>query len=397
MRNYPDWIKAYTEYTQFSESPDKFHFWSAVSAIAGALRRRVSFPMGYFEWVPNFYIIFVAPPGIVSKSTTTGIAMKMLGEVPGIKFGPNIATWQALASGFATAREAVEHKATGEVAVMSPMTIHSGELGNLLDPQDRQLVDLLVSLWDGDKSAIRKSTKTMGDETIENPWINILGCTTPSWISGAFPDYVIGGGLTSRCIFVYADAKRKLVAYPGQSITSDIQSMRHKLIEDLTTIAALEGEFIMERAAQAWGEMWYAEHYEKLIKEGPTSRTQGYLARKQTHLHKLAMIVCASRQSELLLTVEHMQTALTLLESMEVDMLKTFSHIGVTDETRAVDTLVHMIRLQGPMPAGQLLGHFYKIMPQEVFNNALAVAQKIGQLRLHGEGNAMMVRLGEVT
>ena len=70
MRNYSDWLKAYMEYAGYGEAPKYMHFWTGVSVIAGALRRKVWIDEIYFKWYPNFYIIFVAPPGVVSKSTT---------------------------------------------------------------------------------------------------------------------------------------------------------------------------------------------------------------------------------------------------------------------------------------------------------------------------------------
>jgi hypothetical protein len=47
------------------------------STLAGALRRRVWLDQAYFRWHPNFYIVLVAPPGIVSKSTTAGVGMSL--------------------------------------------------------------------------------------------------------------------------------------------------------------------------------------------------------------------------------------------------------------------------------------------------------------------------------
>ena len=84
MRQYDNWIRAYLEYTKYLEAPDSFHFWAGVSAIAGALRGKVFFDMGYFKWKPNFFIIYVAPPGIVAKSTSMGVAMPILRKVPDI-------------------------------------------------------------------------------------------------------------------------------------------------------------------------------------------------------------------------------------------------------------------------------------------------------------------------
>lgn len=91
-RHFDDWLKTYMLYTRDSESPDEFHFWTGVSTIAGALRRRVWIDMRKFLWTPNFYIILVGPPGIVTKSTTTSVGYNLLRHVEGVHFGPDSAT-----------------------------------------------------------------------------------------------------------------------------------------------------------------------------------------------------------------------------------------------------------------------------------------------------------------
>ena len=42
-RRLGDWLKSYMAYTSPLEAPDDFHFWTGVSTIAGALRRRFVF------------------------------------------------------------------------------------------------------------------------------------------------------------------------------------------------------------------------------------------------------------------------------------------------------------------------------------------------------------------
>jgi hypothetical protein len=79
---------------------------------------------------------------------------------------------------FAGARE--DFQLNGEWYPMSAITIESSEFGNLLDPQDRAMVDLLVALWDGKEGAFEKQTKGSGNDTVVNPWINIVACTTPA-------------------------------------------------------------------------------------------------------------------------------------------------------------------------------------------------------------------------
>lgn len=382
-RKLPDWIHAYLEYTKLAESPDKFHLWTAVSAISGALRRRVYINQGYFEWVPNFYIIIVAPPGIVAKSTTSGIGMKILREIPSIKFGPNIVTWQALVQSFSQALEVIERK-DGTMDTMSALTIHSAELGNLLDPKERQMVDLLVSLWDGDRSALEKVTKGMGSEKVQNPFINIIGCTTPQWISGAFPEYVIGGGLTSRCIFIYGKAKRHLTAYTGKALLAErnLGALRVDLIHDLEQISQMEGEYSLTSEAYAWGELWYREHNTVTIPKCTDYRLANYYARKQTHMHKLAMILAASESDRLTIGVDHLKQALHLLESVEVDMLETFSHIGLSPEVRAREEIIILVRNQGPRPLEEIARTVGRFLLGDEFKRVLDSACLTGQIEL---------------
>lgn len=232
-RIFKDWLHAYTEYASFSEAPRRMHFWSGVSAISGALRRRVWIDMSYFKWHVNQYIIFVAPPGIVSKSTTVAIAMDLLRKVPGVQFGPDVVTWPALVTAFAAATE--QFQLGEEWYTQSALTLVSSEFGNLVNPQDREMVDMMVNLWDSHTGAFKKVTKGSGNDTVENPFINLIACTTPAWIAGNFPEYVIGGGFTSRCLFVYAETKDKFVAYPSQSVPKNLADAQAALVRILNT------------------------------------------------------------------------------------------------------------------------------------------------------------------
>ena len=146
-RKLNDWLDAFVAYASYGEAPKRMYFWVGVSTIAGALRRRVWIDQAYFSWYPNLYIVLVAPPGIVSKSTTADVGMSLLREVRDIKFGPSVVTWQSLVKSFA---DSLEQFPVGDTFfTMSPLTIVSSEFGNLLNPKDRDMVDMLVNLWDG--------------------------------------------------------------------------------------------------------------------------------------------------------------------------------------------------------------------------------------------------------
>lgn len=385
-RHFSNWISAFMEYAAFSEAPKHMHFWTAVSTIAGALRRRVWIDMAYFQWHCNFYVILVAPPGIVSKSTTAGIGMSLLKRVPDIKFGPDVVTWQALVTGFAESTMTFELQ--GEYHEMSALTIESSEFGNLLNPQDKEMVDLLVSLWDGKPGAFEKKTKGSGCDTVVNPWINLIACTTPAWIAGNFPEYMIGGGFTSRCIFVYADKKAQLVAYPTELVPKNMKQIAQHLVEDLCVISMMAGEYQLTTDAVEWGKAWYANHYEAKHLHLDDERFGGYLARKQTHIHKLAMVLAAAESDRLIITAEHLALANNMVTDLEPDMQFVFSKIGKSEDAVYAERLIWYVCKRGGCPYSEAYRFVHAHFPKmQDFEAVITGAVRSGYLVLKQTGS----------
>lgn len=392
-RHFSNWISAYLDYSSHSEAPKHMHFWVAVSTLAGALRRRVWLDMAYFRWHPNFYIILVAPPGIVSKSTTAGIGMQLLKKVPDIKFGPDVVTWQALVGSFAESTMTFQYQ--GDYHEMSALTIESSEFGNLLNPQDKEMVDLLVSLWDGKPGAFEKRTKGSGTDLVVNPWINLIACTTPAWIAGNFPEYMIGGGFTSRCVFVYAEKKAKYVAYPGMHVPKNLAQQAQMLIEDLIDISNMAGEYQLTPDAYKWGEAWYTKHYSEKNLDLDDDRFGGYLARKQTHIHKLAMILAAAEGPRLIITAEHLATANTMVSDLEPDMQFVFSKIGKTEDSLYIERLIWYVHKRGGCKWDEAYRFVHTQFPKlSDFEGVITGAIRAGYLVLKPQGSIMMLMPG---
>lgn len=381
-RPHKDWLHAYIDYAQFSEAPTRMHFWSGVSAIAGALRRRVWFDQAYFKWYPNFYICFVAPPGIVAKSTTAGLSMNLLRQVEGVHFGPDVVTWPALVGAFANVTEAFEYNK--EHLVMSALTLEASELGNLLNPRDRDMVDLLVSLWDGKQGTFQKRTKHSGNDNIENPWINLIACTTPAWIADNFSEYLIGGGLTSRMIFVYAEKKARLVAYPGRHVPADKAAQEKALVQGLRHIAqTLKGPYNLTSEAEAWGELWYEQLYDTRPINMEAEQFKNYVSRKQAHVHKLAMVLAASSSDEMVLHKEHLEIAVQMTTDLEPDMQKVFGRVGRVSDSFYAEKLVAFVTEKGAVPYSDAYRHVHSFFPSmRNFEDVLAGCIRAGFLQL---------------
>lgn len=392
-RIFPDWLRAYVDYASFSEAPRRMHFWAGVSAVAGALRRRVWIDMSYFRWHANHYIIFVAPPGIVSKSSTARIAMDLLRQVPGINFGPDIVTWPKLVEVFESHTEQFEFERT--FITQCAVTLQSSEFGNLVNPQDREMIDLLVDLWDSNTGAFTKATKSSGQNQIENPWVNLIACTTPAWIAGNFPEYVIGGGFTSRCLFIYAEKKDKLVAYPHLEVPSNLRSVAADLLSDLQHIAStIVGGYELQPEALEWGRVWYKFHYEHPPAQLQDDRFGGYLARKQTHLHKLAMVLAAAQRDELVITADDLSLANSMIGSLEEDMPKVFAKIGRSQESIHAERFIAFISSR---PAGVPYAAAYQFIHSHFpdvkdFENILQGAIRAGFISMANEGGVVVLK-----
>lgn len=316
--------------------------------------------------------------------------MDLLRQVPGIKFGPNAITWQALVSAFAAASESFEYNA--EWHPMSPLTLVASELGSLINLQDRDMVNLLIELWDG-KKAYEKITKMSGNDTIEAPWINLQGCTTPHWIADNMPPSTIGGGLSSRCIFIYAEQKERYVAYVDEVVDRNDAKTRFALIQDLEQIAMLCGPFIIEEAARAWGRRWYEGFWKDAQSRMDDQMLEGYAARKQTHLHKLAMVLSASRGASLRITAEDLQLANAMLEDVEQDMHKVFSRMGRTDDSMQAERFIEYVRKRGAISYAEAYKHIHVYFPDfRDFEGILSGAIQSGQLQMVSTPGGILIK-----
>lgn len=319
MRKLPDLISSYLTYTKDLEAPEVFHLSSAIWMISSALRRRVHLDMGHFSYSPNQYMVLVAPPGIIAKSTTINVAVKLLREVQGITFGPDSLTWQAFIETLLSAqREDVlgDPKSLDCHRIMNAcMTVAISEFGTFLDKNEDQLPNLLIAFWDGQEGVFSRATRKDGTSDIINPLVNMIGCTTSAWMKDNFRANLLEGGLGSRILFIFAEKKRKLVPYP-HLIHNEVEQSKIKfqLIHDLIEISKLHGKMRLTDEALEFGKDFYHRHNTTAPSK---NYFDGYHTRKFVHIHKLAMVFSVAERSDLVITATHLERSLAYLEAIE--------------------------------------------------------------------------------
>jgi hypothetical protein len=242
---------------------------------------------------------------------------------------------------------------------------------------------MLTDMWDGQLTVWKRRTRTTGEVPIENPWINVIGCTTPSWLRKNVPDSMIGGGLVSRMIFVYGEHKSKLVPYPSDVVNREMfTEVETKLVEDLQRIYQIVGEYTITREAKDFGSSWYGDHWDGSRPLHMSSdRFAGYYSRKQTHMHKLAMVIAAAQRDELTITLQDLQSAKQLIDGIEEDMAKVFQSIGLSDTAKNVTELVNYLKNYGELSRQDMLRELCMIMNASEFKEATEVAIAAGHIK----------------
>lgn len=366
------WLNAYLAYTAESESPEEYHLWIGLSAIAGALRRKVFFNMGYFLLYPNLYVVLVGPAGRCKKSTAMRMGRGIAGEVPGIDFTVDSTTRERMIQDLSQAFK----------DGMSAVTAHSTEFASLLTSSGMDMVVFLTDIFDTPNEWTHK-TKGGGTNKIKAPFLNLVGAATPEWIAKGLPLDTIGIGLTSRIIFIYQDTPR--VRDPFPSLSADQEALRGLLISDLVSISGLSGEYKFNDEAKEMYRHWYRERTINPNTSGDL-RLAGYYERKPMHLIKTCMLVAASKRDDLIINEEDFVQSLKLLEGAEKLMPKVFSGVGrnplFADQQAVLDL---MASFDGGFGMSELVRRFgYNVRVEEVEEivNTLLIAKYIKQ----GEG-----------
>ena len=257
------------------------------------------------------------------------------------------------------------------------------------------MVNLLIELWDGKKS-YEKITKMSGNDTVEAPWINLQAGTTPHWVADNMPAAMIGGGLSSRCIFVYGDTKDKYIAYVDEHVSDGDASLRAELIRDLEHISTLCGCYTITPAARDWGRRWYESFWKDAIARKDDVMMEGYGARKQTHIHKVAMVLSASRGDSLIIDVEDLQLANTMLEDIERDMHRVFSRIGRSEDSMQAERFIDYVRRRGLTPYDEAYRMIHTYFPDfRNFEGIVQGALNSGQLKLVNTAKGVFLSTNE--
>ena len=326
-RKLPSWLDGFLQYTDNSEPPTLFRKWVGISCLGAALQRKVRVEWGTsLTWYPNLYIVLVGPSA-TGKGTSMAPGLKIINKIPGIKLSAQATSLQALISHLKDNNLADFNPETGEHAYHSSITVYSEEFTVFLGYHNNELMSTLCDWYDC-KDNWTYDTIKRSKERIDGVWVNLIGGTTPALIRSSLPYESIGGGLTSRIIFVFEEKPEKLVTIPTE--TEDERLLFEFLVHDLEKISLLSGSFSWTgNFIDAWDAFCREDRANPPFKD---PKFDGYNGRRRVHLMKLAMIMSASYGvNDLVLTQDDLTEAAKILVEVEKKMALTFKGVGKSD------------------------------------------------------------------
>jgi len=352
-RNYSDFIEACAGTPSQAALPDNFRKWAAISAIAGAMGRKVWYDAGAFKIGSNMFVVLIAPPG---RGKSLSLILPILNVYGGLAVMPGITKddddWNTLVERHGLADRPlymISDRITPyqipvemtraqrmDLASTTPadgcvwessVTLVTSEFGSLMTRDDHALQNFLTEMWDR-KIIYSDKTKTSGKYVIKGPCLNWIACATPDQFIENLPINARSQGLLSRMIPIY---------YDGPSIPSDIHYgttedyVLEALREDLAHISRLRGE--MKFAENIYEEV--RAEVQAGLEPAPTDpNLKEYKERRVGEFIKVAMAISAAKRDTLRIEREDWEDTKELMLAAEVDMPDILKHFGMSKAGR---------------------------------------------------------------
>jgi energy-coupling factor transporter ATP-binding protein EcfA2 len=378
-RNLPNWLDAFMLLTEDSEPPILFRKWTGISAIASALQRKCRVDIGIsLTFYPNFYIVLVGPSA-TGKGTAMKYAYDIIEQIPAIRLSAQATSLQALIRRMKETNLTDIDIETAQQYFHSSLSIFSNEFTVFLGYHNRELITSLCDWYDCHNRWTYDTIKRDKEEVI-GVWVNILAGTTPDNIQSSLPIEAIGGGLTSRIIFVFEEKKNKLVVFPS-STNREIELQQH-LVHDLEQISMLSGRFqFTEDASGYYSEWCYIADANPPFHD---PKFDGYCGRRRNHLLSLAMVCSASRGNDLVMTKNDIEQASMLLNEVEVKMGLVFRGIGKSDLSSLINGAIVFIEnsVTDEIPVWQFSRYFEGDIDKLMMDRVLMTLEASNYIKL---------------
>lgn len=373
------------KYTEETEIPAIFAMWSGIAAVAMCLGRNCFIDQGYFTIYPNLYIVLVAGSARCKKSSAITLVSDFIYKVnesrssaAPVRLLSQKMTTQALIGSLAGAGE-------GSVTILQPAVGAAivDELYTLINRESFKdgMIPVLTKLYDCQDFPYE--TRGRGIENVRNPCLCILGGSTSEWIREAVPMAAVGGGFTSRVVFVFKDKGEKLVPWP--SLSDENRERRREIVNDLCSVTEMRGPFgVAADAKRRFEELYVEFHTRSSLLDEPN--LHGYCGRRGHTLLKTAMAISASRSDERVITLWDMETANKALSRVEESMPTVLRSISSKEVGDVFEQIIGYIQRHRVVNRSELISQVRNKMTADELSIMIRSLEQEGLVKVEVDG-----------
>ena len=373
-----DWIDEYVEATKLVPSPELYRRWSAITAISGALERKVWTTGSAGDIYPNLFTVLVGPPAS-GKDNAIRPIRELWAKINLLNLAPDNVTKASLIDVLSRSMRTVMN-GSATPYIFSALSVPAPEFGVFFTHHDTEFLSVLNHIW-GSPPSYREERRTAGIIEVNKPHLVLLAGTQPDYLNGFLPEEAWGMGFTSRLIFIYSGEHPKADLFALQAQQSST------LLPGLKKIFDLKGEFVWSKNAIDELNAWHHAN-------GPPTPTHSKLAhyngRRSLHVLKLSMISSVSRSLELHVTVDDVERARDWLLEAEKVMPDIFRAMGQKSDVQILtDMHYHLYRLwssvavekRKPLTDKDVYEFLHSRAPSERIPRLIDTAVKTGYIR----------------
>ena len=331
-------LSDFRDYTSGAEVHPTHAVWAGLTCLSAMAGKKIWLPMGHFNVYLNLYVIYVSPPGM-RKSTALNFATKFLEDAKGPALAMDCTSREALVSTMSKLEVAFRPSDGSAPFSFTPMVLLAPEMSELLGVSRDGMSSLLTTIYDkvGDYNA---STIKRKLETIANPYLVMLGCATPKWITERLKDDVISGGFARRCVWLYESERPTRITMP--TITPAQAEAWRRCILYGQQLKRVSGIFTFTPEAFALYDSWYTSAIPP-VDEALT----GYYDSKHMQVLKTAMLWSLSESFDLVLRPQHIHHTLELFKLLESNLHRVFEGVGRNELHGLSSSLLNILRQAG--------------------------------------------------
>jgi len=341
-------IRDYMTFVERDEAHPNYHLWGCLVVIATLVGRKVWFRRAYQRVYANIYVILVGPQGN-RKTAARDICHDFLAQVGGVAFACEATTREQLIKEMTQSQFPFRHNGVDEM--YAPMTILATEFKEFLSIDPGRMINFLTAVYDRDYYDYSVRGRIDAD-VLTNPYLNILACETPDWLTDRLKERIVSGGFSRRVVYVYEVEHARFV---DNDLTPAAQAARTRMLRDAIRFKNVVGELSFSPECQEFYNHWYLHPAPP-----PDPVLAGFYESKHTLATKIAMLVSLSESNSMIIEQKHFEGALGIISAAEKNMARVFVGSGRNELSHVAVKAYDVIEKAGkPVSEKQVLVHLF--------------------------------------